>query len=148
KRQRARFDLFHIVDHSYAQLAHELPSHRTVITCHDLDTFRCVLEPDRDPRPLWFRTMTKRILDGLRKAAHVIAVSEATRAELVNCRLIEPERITVVHNGVHPSCSSAPDEGADREAARLLNDKADTIWLLNVGSNRPRKRIDILLRIF
>ncbi len=37
----ASFDLFHIVDHSYAHLAHELAPGRTVVTCHDLDAFRC-----------------------------------------------------------------------------------------------------------
>src|SRR5258708_29877952 len=33
------FDLFHIVDHSYAQLLNYLPAERAVVTCHDLDTF-------------------------------------------------------------------------------------------------------------
>ena len=37
------FDLFHLVDHSYSQLLHHLPPDRTIITCHDLDTFRCLL---------------------------------------------------------------------------------------------------------
>ena len=35
-----RYDVFHVVDHSYAQLVHYLPPGRTVVTCHDLDTFR------------------------------------------------------------------------------------------------------------
>src|ERR1041385_3741996 len=33
-------DIFHIIDHSYAQLVLELPAERTVVTCHDIDTFR------------------------------------------------------------------------------------------------------------
>ena len=37
--QRHRFDLFHVVDHSYSQLVHELPPERTVVTCHDVDIF-------------------------------------------------------------------------------------------------------------
>ena len=45
-----RFDLFHIVDHSYAQLVHRLPAGRTIVTCHDLDTFRSVLDPELEPR--------------------------------------------------------------------------------------------------
>src|SRR5262245_34324585 len=40
RRQRDKFDLFHLVDHSYGQLVHYLPQERTVVTCHDLDTFR------------------------------------------------------------------------------------------------------------
>lgn len=42
---RERYDVYHVVDHSYAHLVHELPAERTVITCHDLDTFECLLEP-------------------------------------------------------------------------------------------------------
>ena len=75
KPQVADFDLFHLIDHSYSQLVHDLPPGRTVVTCHDLDTFRCVLEPEREPRPRWFRAMTGRILSGFRKASHVIADS-------------------------------------------------------------------------
>src|SRR5580704_13935671 len=37
KKRAARFDLFHLVDHSYSQLILHLPSERTVVTCHDLD---------------------------------------------------------------------------------------------------------------
>ena len=39
----ADFDLFHIVDHSYAHLAQQLPPGRSIVTCHDLDAFRGVL---------------------------------------------------------------------------------------------------------
>jgi glycosyltransferase involved in cell wall biosynthesis len=145
----AEFDLFHIIDHSYAQLAHGLPAARTVITCHDTDTFRCLLEPGREKRPRWFRAMTRRILEGFRQAAHVIAVSSATQEDLLRHGLFPPERITVVHNGVHPSCSPTADPAADAIAARLLpRDDGDTVWLLNVGSTMPRKRLDVLLRVF
>src|SRR6185503_14795214 len=45
--RRARgFDVYHIVDHTYANLVHGLPAGRTVVTCHDVDAFRSVLEPD------------------------------------------------------------------------------------------------------
>ena len=42
-------DVFHVIDHSYAQLVHHLPSARTVVTCHDLDTFRSVLRSEDEP---------------------------------------------------------------------------------------------------
>lgn len=150
-RLRARaqdFDLFHVVDHSYGHLIQELPASRTVVTCHDLDTFRCVLEPEREPRPRWFRMMVTRILDGFRQAAHVVAVSSATRDELLRHRLVAPERITVVPNGVDPICSPRADAPADLEVAGLLPESPDTPWLLNVGSTMPRKRLDVMLRVF
>jgi glycosyltransferase involved in cell wall biosynthesis len=143
------FDLFHLIDHSYSQLVHDLPPGRTVVTCHDLDTFVCVLEPERQPRPRWFRAMTEHILRGFRKAAHVMAISAFTRDEILRFGLIPPGRITVISNGVHPSCSPHPDPVADSQLAHLLaGDSPDAIWLLSVGSSIPRKRLDILLRVF
>ena len=144
-----QFDLFHVVDHSYAQLVHELPPDRAIVTCHDLDTFRCLLEPEREKRPLWFQAMARRILDGFRQAAHVLAVSSTTAEELLRHNLFPPERISVVPNGVHPSCSPLPDPAADAAAMSLLQaGSADTVWLLNVGSTLPRKRLDVLLQVF
>ena len=145
----SRFDVFHIVDHSYSHLLHGLPAGRTVVTCHDLDTFRCLLEPTREPRPGWFRFMTARILDGFRKAAYVIAVSEATRAELLHYGLAPADRIRVIPNGVHPAYTQLADPIEDAEARRLLAaDSPQDFWLLNVGSNAPRKRLDLLLQVF
>ena len=146
--QVQNFDLFHVVDHSYSQLVHALPPGRTVVTCHDLDTFRCVLEPERDRRPRWFRMMSRRILDGFRRAAHVVTVSGATRDELLRHRLFPAERISVVPNGVDPICSPQADEPADLAVAELLPAIAGTPWLLSVGSTSPRKRLDVLLRVF
>ncbi len=150
KTQISQFDLFHIIDHSYSQLLHQLPPARTIVTCHDLDTFRCLLDPSKENRPFWFRAMTNRILEGFRKAAHIIAVSAATRDQILRHGLMPPERVSVVHNGVHPSCSALPDPLADAEAARLLTGAAgsEVRWMLNVGSVAPRKRIDTLLRVF
>ena len=149
KPRALEFDLYHLIDHSYSQLVLDLPPGKTVVTCHDLDTFRCVLDPQRQPRPRWFRAMTERILDGFRKAAHVIAVSAITGDEIVSLGLHPPGRVTVVSNGVHPACSPWSNPGADSQLSRLLPiDSQDGIWLLNVGSSIPRKRLDLLLRVF
>ncbi len=145
---RSNVDLFHIVDHSYSQLVHSLPAERTVVNCHDLDTFRCLLDPAREKRPGWFRAMTSRILKGFTQAAHVITGSSIVRDEIISHRLLPPDRITVIPNGVHPSCSPNRDSVADAELARLLPpDSGSAFWLLNVGSTIPRKRLDILLRV-
>ena len=54
------YDLFHICDHSYAQLVHVLPPGRVGVYCYDLDTFRCLLEPQNEPRSSsWFRRMAR-----------------------------------------------------------------------------------------
>jgi glycosyltransferase involved in cell wall biosynthesis len=143
------YDLFHLVDHSYSQLVHVLPANCTIVTCHDLDTFRCLLEPHREQRPWWFRAMARRILYGFLRAAHVIAVSEATREGLLSHGLFPEERISVVWNGVHPCYSQLPDAASDAKAAGLMPESGpETVWLLSVGSTIPRKRLDVLLRVF
>jgi glycosyltransferase involved in cell wall biosynthesis len=150
----ADFDLFHVVDHSYSQLLHVLPKGRAVVTCHDLDTFRCLLEPEREGRSRSFRAMTRRVLDGFRQAAHVITVSEATRTELLQHRLFPADAISVIPNGVHPSCSPTPDPEADAAAANWMPQTAASgnggplAWMLSVGNTLPRKRVDVLLKVF
>ena len=142
-----RYDIFHVVDHSYAQLVHELPGNRTVVTCHDTDTFRSVIEPEREPRSAAFRAMTRRILGGLRKAGHVVCDTEATRDALIHKAGFTEQQTSVVYNGPHPSCRPHPEASADYEAARLLGPPRSSIDLLHVGSAIPRKRIDLLIRI-
>jgi glycosyltransferase involved in cell wall biosynthesis len=141
------FDVFHIVDHSYAHLVHTLPSDRTLVTCHDLDTFRSILEPAHDVRSFVFRAMTRRIFAGLRSAGHVACDTEATRDALVARGGVDPGRTSVVLNGPHPSCTPAAEPAADVEAARLLGPAGRTTELLHVGSTIARKRIDVLLRV-
>lgn len=154
RRAAVGFDLFHVVDHSYAQLVHQLPPERTVVTCHDLDTFRCLLDPKSEPRSRAFRLMTARVLEGMRKAARVTCDSAHTRDELLAHGLLPASRVAVVHNGVSHVYSPAPDEEADAEAERLLGsrvddgDDSDATEILHVGSNAPRKRVDVLLRVF
>jgi glycosyltransferase involved in cell wall biosynthesis len=142
------FELFHVIDHSYSQVITALPPGRGIVTCHDLDTFRCILEPERDPRPSWFRAMANRIMDGFRRAAHVVAVSHATRDELLHHGLFPPERITVVPNGVHPSCTTFSDPPADAAVDQFLAKLGHAQLLLSVGSTLPRKRLDVLLHAF
>jgi glycosyltransferase involved in cell wall biosynthesis len=139
-------DVHHIVDHSYAHLASHLPAGRVVVTCHDTDAFRTVLTPERResslPGPL-----VRRTLRGIRRAAVVACVSRATRDEMARHALVDEARLVVVRNGVHPSCTEAPDADADAEAGRRLGSTPDG-YLLHVGSTIGRKRVDVLLEIF
>jgi glycosyltransferase involved in cell wall biosynthesis len=140
--------LFHLTDHSYGQLLHELPPERTMVTCHDLDTFQCLLDPQSDPRSIFFRRMMSRTLSGFRQAARVTCDSIATRDELLAHDLVPAERVVVVPNGVHPAFSAEIDLGIDAKLAELIGDlPADGIEILHVGSTIPRKRIDVLLQI-
>jgi len=146
---RDRFDLFHIIDHSYSHLVHELRPGRAVITCHDLDTFRCILDPARERRSEPFRAMVRRIKHGFRKAARICCVSEATRGAVLTHRLMPPDRTVTIPNGVHPAYSREPDAEGGRAADAILGLPYEgAIDLLHVGSAISRKRLDLLLRTF
>lgn len=146
--QKRRFDLFHVVDHSYAHLVHHLPAERTIVTCHDIDAFRCLLEPAQTLRRRVLRRLTARIVSGLQKAAWVICDSGATADDLLAQGWAHPERMSVIRLGVAPVFSPQPDATADREAEQLLQAHAHRTKLLHVGSTIPRKRMDILLHVF
>jgi glycosyltransferase involved in cell wall biosynthesis len=149
RRCRRRFDVFHVMDHSYSHLVRYLPGARTIVTCHDADSFRCVLEPAREPRSVPFKLMTRHILGGFRSAAIVACDSEATRQEVLRYRLTGVERTTTILNGVSSVFNANDEAEGDREASRLIGERRpEAIEILHVGSTIPRKRIDVLLRVF
>ncbi len=139
RRHAGEHDAYHVVDHTYAHLVHELPAARTVVTCHDVDAFRSLFDPAVEPRTAMFRRMTQRVLDGLRRAAVVACDSVATRDALVEHGL-RTTRLEVVPLGVHPAFRATAD------GAMPAGQGAPT--LLHVGSTIPRKRIDVLLHVF
>jgi glycosyltransferase involved in cell wall biosynthesis len=142
-----RFDIYHIVDHSYAQLALELPLNSTMVTCHDIDTFRSLGDAREHARPIWFRAMTRRILRGLQRAALVVCGSEAARADVIQFKLADPSRLRVVPNGIDPALLADPPDDARARAAALYPAQRGVFDLLHVGNDVPRKRLDRLIGI-
>jgi glycosyltransferase involved in cell wall biosynthesis len=140
-----QFELFHVADHSYSQLVHVLPAARTGVFCHDLDTFRCLINPAAEPRPRWFRALSGRILNGMRKAAVVFHTTAAVGAQIRQAGLIDPDRLVLAPYGVAPEfLTGAPTEAADLPWLSQVNGRP---WVLHVGSCIPRKRIDVLLDV-
>ncbi|HZP47023.1 MAG TPA: glycosyltransferase family 1 protein [Vicinamibacterales bacterium] len=133
---RDRFDLFHVVDHSYAHLVNALPASRTIVTCHDLDAFRSLLDPQAEPRSAPFRTVTRRIAAGLGRAAHIICDTDAIRRDLIAAGLAAETRLSVIPLGV---------DGRFFDGDRPV--ESPSVDLLHVGSTVARKRIDVLLKI-
>lgn len=145
RRRAAEFDLYHLTDHSYAHLVHELDPARTGVFCHDLDTFRCLLEPETEPRPYWFRRMARRILTGLQKAAVVFHTTDNVRAQIEEFGLIDPERLVQAPYGVAEVFQS--HESTAVELSAELRTFADEPFLLHVGSCIPRKRVEVLFEV-
>lgn len=104
----------------------------TVVTIHDLS----VLHAPQDFRP-WFRHYARIVIPRLaRRAVRVIAVSEATRADVVEHLGVPEDRVVVVPNGVDVSREPIADSRKMELPAR---------YVLSVGTLEPRKN---LLRLF
>jgi glycosyltransferase involved in cell wall biosynthesis len=142
-RVASRVDFVHIVDHSYAHLVHAVPGGRAGVYCHDLNAFRCLLQPDREPRPRWFCRLVQHVLDGFRQAAVVFYNSRHTGEELLRYGLVPQERLVHAPLGVAPEFTPQPPA-----TPVPLPLSTDPPYLLHVGSNSPRKRLDLLLDIF
>jgi glycosyltransferase involved in cell wall biosynthesis len=139
-----QYDVFHVSDHSYAQLVHELPPERTGVYCHDLDVFRSLVDP-KSVRPGWFRLMARRVLSGMQRAAVVFFSTEAVRRELVEHGLVDPTRL------VRAPYGSAPEfkpEGPSRLPETIERRIDGRRFLLHVGTSVPRKRLDVLFDTF
>jgi len=100
--------VFHILDHSHADLALTTPPDRTVLTCHDI----IPLLSARGLVPVSYPAMTKwtfplrvRCMNRCRK---IIAISESTKKTLIEVAGIPAEKIEVVYNGCNPVFGPEP----------------------------------------
>lgn len=134
------FDLFHIADHTYSQMAHVLPSDRTGVFCHDIDAFRSVLEPSKEPRPRWYRVMSERILSGIQKASIVFFSTLEIKKQIEHYQILDSERLIQAVYGISADFTTESKAQIDLEVTEP--------FLLHVGSCIPRKRIDVLLNVF
>ncbi|MFD2276194.1 glycosyltransferase family 4 protein [Rubritalea spongiae] len=97
--RQPKCDLYHVLDHSWADLLRWIPSGaKTVVTVHDLIPLRFAGELKQKQ----VERFRKRV-SYLRKADALIAVSEHTKNEIIDILSIAPEKIHVVPNGVKPA---------------------------------------------
>jgi glycosyltransferase involved in cell wall biosynthesis len=140
--RRRDFELFHVSDHTYAQLVHVLPADRTGVFCHDLDAFACLVRSN-GAVPAWRRAIARSQLAGLQRASLVFYSTEQVREEIERAGLVNPQRLVHAPYGVADEFFSA--DGVDEIPAGLL---PSTPFLLHVGSNMARKRLDVLFEVF
>jgi glycosyltransferase involved in cell wall biosynthesis len=147
RHDRDRFDYHHVCDHTYANVVHSLPRGRTGVFCHDLDTFRSLLQPAVEPRPRWFRAMARRVLSGLQKADVVFHSTATVRAQIVKYGLLDERRLVQAPYGF--AGEYTPDAPGEEPSRLVLRGAfADAPFLLHVGSCIPRKRLDVALEVF
>jgi glycosyltransferase involved in cell wall biosynthesis len=117
-----------------------------IVTCHDLIPLmlgKSYLLPVPGSRALQRARDKARYKSALR----VIAISEATRSDLVSELEIPPELIDVVHHGVdHERFNPQSSEG---EGARLKRELGiDGPYLLYMGAGDERKNLPLLVRAY
>jgi glycosyltransferase involved in cell wall biosynthesis len=114
---------------------------RLVLTVHDLG-FR--LFPETAPHST--RRWLARLDRALRQASRVIAVSEATRRDLIDLYSVPEDRLAVVPHGVdHETFRPPPPEAVAAVRSRFA---IDGPYLLSLGGIEPRKNLPRLLEAF
>ena len=98
--RRHQRQINHIVDHGYGHLLYMINPGRTVVTVHDLIPWvhwRGEIPVASIRSRPWLNLLS---FNALRRAGHLIAISENTRRDLVRLCRCNPEKITVVYYGI------------------------------------------------
>jgi len=88
----------------------------------------------------WYRVVIPRLV---RKVRHVITISEFTKARILDCTGIAPEKITVIPNGV--DTSFYPRESAEIDDMRRQLQLPSRKYILSLGTLEPRKNLKTLV---
>lgn len=139
-------DYFHIVDHSYAHLAHVLPANRTGVFCHDLDAFRSLFGRKPERRPLWFRVLQRVVLAGMQRAEIVFYTTATVRDEIERAGLVEAHRL--VHAPLGIASEFTPEDITATNVNAIVPTLLGRPYLLHVGSEIARKRLDVVFDTF
>jgi len=142
-------DLFHITDHSDGHLAYWLAGtgKPVVVTCHDLINF---LQPENISDQARVSAVSTAIwqysVKGIRKADHIVTVSDYTAKDAMRLLHIPASHLTTVPNGFDAEFTrfSAEQVQSIREYYHL---SPDCFCLLHVGSNQPRKNVFTVLKV-
>ncbi|WP_238178444.1 glycosyltransferase family 1 protein [Calothrix sp. 336/3] len=145
--QQQDADIFHIIESAEAHIVYWLQKSAkpAVVTCHDLINlyYRENLQGSVQI-PFISDAVWKHAVKGMRLANHIISVSEMTAKDTNRFFSIEPGCISVVPNAVDEKFKVLPSDEIQTFRAKYgLN--PDTICLLNVGANHPRKNIANIL---
>ncbi len=128
--------------------AHTLPyirkkSIKTVVTIHDLG-YEYLPQYHKFPHRLWLNKSTEY---AVAHADKLIAVSEATRDDLMRKLKAEEKKITVIYEGVGMRLDPASLVNSKWEVARTKY-SVGTHYIIFVGTIQPRKNLIRLIQAF
>jgi glycosyltransferase involved in cell wall biosynthesis len=134
-------DVLFVPAHSLPPIVPRRPR-ASVVTIHDLGYLHFPGEHPAATRLL--RRYANRW--SARRATGVVAISGATRDDLVRLDGVDPRKISVVHHGRAPWFK--PVEDADLVAAVRARHGLDGPYVLFIGTLQPRKNLERLLAAF
>ena len=126
----------HIIYQDLAYLLNLINLEKTIVTCHDLIPW--AYEKNRS-------SFQKSNINGLKKAARIITVSEFSKNEIIKYVDYPSEKIHVVPNAVDHSLYY---KNMDRSILNKLGIGLDSPIILYVGSEEPRQNVDKLIKAF
>ncbi len=136
-------DLFHAADFILPPVKQGT---RTLVTIHDLSFVR---EPE-SVMPGMSAHLNRWVPHSVERANHLIAVSKATRQDLIDLYHTPPEKISVLYHGVTPEFR--PIEDTTKLTAVCQKYKLEMgasgkrAFILSVGTIQPRKNYQVLIR--
>lgn len=145
---RQSADIVHIIDHTSGHVARWLQAadRAVIVTCHDLVQ---LIYPENTGKTSLSQLSLgawRYAVDGIKQANQIIAVSTNTKRDLIAQLQIAPDRIAAIPNAVESQFALLSPEirTAFRQEQGI---DPDTICLLNVGSEHPRKNLDTVLEV-
>jgi glycosyltransferase involved in cell wall biosynthesis len=123
----------HVTNQDLAFLLTLIDLHPSIVTCHDLIPVAYSIK-----HSLYW----KMNLRGLRKADHIITISEFSKKEIIRLTGITGGRISVIHGGVD-TAKYFPKRDRSILLQYSITDRDNVIMYL--GSEEPRKNIALIL---
>jgi glycosyltransferase involved in cell wall biosynthesis len=113
---------------------------RTALTVHDLSFVRVPQSADPALRSYLLRVVPASV----RRADVVLADSQSTRSDVIECMGADPARVEVVYPGVEPRFRPLEDAHALQAVRNGLPDR----FMLGLGTLQPRKNYERLIEAY
>lgn len=116
---------------------------KLVVTIHDLIHWIYRKEFFSPFKALYAGAM---LSQAVRKADHIIAVSQKTKEDLIHHFQARPEKISVIYEGIHPRFQKVEKQSAIDTVLQKLN--IPKSYFLYVGMLKPHKGVHELLSVY
>ena len=143
--------ILHICDHSNAMYARKKSPVRQIITCHDLLAVRSALGHFPENPVGWSGCLLQRwIVSGLRRADHIVCVSEATRRDLLALGGFDIAKSKTLYNGLNYPYAPRDKAWMETHLSRLSEVKflGPQGYIFHIGGDAWYKNRAGLLRIY